>query len=460
MDTIQKRMPHSTYWRVFAPALLAVAPLHAQASGHAVRGTVFDSVAHVALDGAVIQLARIAAGDTTPRILTSISDGDGRYQFAGLPKGRYAIGFQHDALNALGLDSPLRAFELGLDSAITVDLGIESGVRVRMERCGKDAGGPSEGMLTGFVLDAAHDAPAVGAKVELHWIETALQRGGFRSNPRELVATITDDGRYLACGVPSDTPVGVVASRVGSRDVTGQVTIPLGGTMRQDFVLPIARATQGTAVISGRAVQQDSSTALQAGVVSLDALALDTPVRNGTFSLGGIPTGTWFIELKAIGYEPRSLLVRATNGPPAPLTLVMDKKAQTLEAVSVIGKASRDTRILNDMVDRGRSATGTLFLPGSAWLETANVPTDVLRAAVGFRYISPDTVEARQRCRRVAVYLDGMRMINLAQLTNAVPMKKILAIEAYPDITTAPFMFRTQETGEHPCAVVAAWTKR
>ena len=451
-------MPHLTHWRLIAPALLAVAPLHAQASGHAVRGTVFDSVAHLALDGAVVQLARIAAGDTTPRILTSISDGDGRYRFAGLPKGRYAIGFQHDALNALGLDSPLRAFELGLDSAITVDLGIESGVRVRMERCGKDAGGPSEGMLTGFVLDAAHDAPAIGAKVELHWIETALQRGGFRSTPKDLVATITDDGRYLACGVPSDTPIGVVASRDGSRDVTGQVTIPLGGAMRQDFVLPVARATQGTAIITGRVLQQDSS-ALATGVISLDALAIDTPVRNGTFSLGGVPAGTWFIELKAIGYEPRSQLVQATNGPPAPLTLVLDKKAQTLEAVSVIGKASPDTRTLNDIVERSRTATGTVFLPGSSWLETANVPTDVLRAAVGFRYINPDTVEARQRCRRVAVYLDGMRMINLAQLANAVPMKKILAIEAYPDITTAPFMFRTQDTGEHPCAVVAAWTK-
>lgn len=451
-------MPHLTHWRLIAPALLAVAPLHAQASGHAVRGTVFDSVAHVALTGAVIQLARIASGDTAPRIITSISDGAGRYQFAGLPEGRYAIGFQHDALNALGLDSPLRAFELGLDSSVTVDLGIESGARVRMERCGKDAGGPSEGMLTGFVLDAAHDAPAIGAKVELHWIETALQRGGFRSTPKDLVATITDDGRYLACGVPSDTPIGVVASRDGSRDVTGQVTIPLGGAMRQDFVLPVARATQGTAIITGRVLQQDSS-ALATGVISLDALAIDTPVRNGTFSLGGVPAGTWFIELKAIGYEPRSQLVQATNGPPAPLTLVLDKKAQTLEAVSVIGKASPDTRTLNDIVERSRTATGTVFLPGSSWLETANVPTDVLRAAVGFRYINPDTVEARQRCRRVAVYLDGMRMINLAQLANAVPMKKILAIEAYPDITTAPFMFRTQDTGEHPCAVVAAWTK-
>ena len=451
-----------TCWRVVAPALLAVAPLRAQspaaAPTHVLSGTVFDSVAHVALHGAVIQLARIATGDTAPHITTSISDGAGHYQFAGLPNGRYAIGFQHDALNALGLDSPLRAFELGVDSSVTVDLGIESGARVRMERCGKDAGGPSEGMLTGFVLDAAHDAPAVGARVELHWIETALQRGGFRSTPRDLVATITEDGRYLACGVPSDTPIGVVASHDGSRDVTGQVTIPLGGAMRQDFVLPVAGSMQGTATITGRVVQQDSS-ALATGVVSLDALAIDTPVRNGAFSLGGIPAGTWFIEVKAIGYEPRSLLVQATNGFPAPLTLVMDRKAQTLEAVSVIGKASRDTRILNDMVDRGRSATGTLFLPGSSWLETANVPTDVLRAAVGFRYISPDTVEARQRCRRVAVYLDGLRMINLAQLTNAVQMKKILAIEAYPDITTAPLMFRTQDTAERPCAVVAAWTK-
>ena len=423
------------------------------------RGTVFDSVAHVALNGAVVQLARIASGDTAPRITTSISDGAGRYHFAGLPNGRYAIGFQHDALNALGLDSPLRAFELGPDSTVTVDLGIESGPRVRAERCGKDAGGPSEGMLTGFVLDAAYDAPAIGARVELHWIETALQRSGFRSVSKDLVATITDDGRYLACGVPSDTPISVVASRNGARDVTGQVTIPLGGAMRQDFVLPAVGTSQGSATITGRVMQQDSS-AMQSGVVSLDALAIDTPVRNGTFSLGGIPAGTWFIEVKAIGYEPRSLLVQATSGPPALVQLVLDKKAQTLEAVSVIGKASPNTRTLNDIVERSRTATGTVFLPGSSSLESANVPADVLRAAVGFRYIGPDSVEGRLKCRKIAVYLDGLRMLDLNQLTNAVPMKKILAIEAYPDITTAPFIFRTQVTAEHPCAVVAAWSRR
>lgn len=451
-------MPHLSHWRVVAPALLAIAPLHAQATGHAVHGTVFDSVARVALNGAVIQLARIASGDTAPRITTSVSDGAGRYQFTGLPNGRYAIGFQHDALNALGLDSPLRAFELGPDSSVTVDLGIESGARVRAERCGKDAGGPSEGMLTGFVLDAAHDAPAVGARVELHWIEAALQRRGFRSIPKDLIATITDDGRYLACGVPSDTPIGVVASRNGARDVTGEVIIPLGGALRQDFVLPAASDMQGTAAITGRVMQQDSS-ALQSGVVSLDALAIDTPVRNGTFALGGIPAGTWSIEVKAIGFEPRTLLVQATRGPAAPVQLVLDKKAQTLETVSVVGKASPNTRLLNDIVERSRSATGTVFLPGNSWLESANAPVDVLRAAVGFRYIGPGTVEGRLQCRKIDVYLDGFRMVDLVQLTNAVPMKKILAIEAYPDIATAPFMYRTYDTAERPCAVVAVWTK-
>lgn len=442
---------------LFAPDVV-VAQSPGAPRPHAVRGTVFDSVARVALPGAVVQLARIAAGDTAPHIVTSISDDAGHYHFADLPNGRYAIGFQHDALNALGLDSPLRAFELGADSSITMDLGIQSGVRVRTERCGKDAGGPSEGMLTGFVLDAVHDAPAVGAKVELNWIETVLQRGGFRTVPKTLVATITDDGRYLACGVPSDAPIDVVVTRAGARNVTGQVTIPLGGAMRQDFVMPVAGTTQGTATISGRLMQPDSS-AVQSGVVSVDALALDTPVRNGTFSLGGIPAGTWFIEVKSIGYEPLNLLVQATTGPVTPLRLVLDKKAQTLEAVSVIGKASPNTRTLGDIVERSRTATGTVFLPGSSWLETASVPADVLRAAVGFRYLGAYQVQGRFECKAVAVYLDGLRVLDLEQLTNAVPMKKILAIEAYPDIATAPLLFRTRDAGDHPCAVIAAWTK-
>ncbi|MEO8623734.1 MAG: hypothetical protein ABI625_21825, partial [bacterium] len=364
----------------------------------------------------------------------------------------------HDVLNALGLESPVRGFELAADSSVIMDLAVESGATVRMKRCGKDAGGPFDGMLAGVVLDAAHEAPAAGADVKIRWVENTLQQNGFRSVPKQVVFTTGDDGQYLACGVPSDAAIDVVVVRKGFRSVTGQLLIPSGGALRQDFLLADSGATHGTAAITGRAVHQDSS-ALRTGVISVDALALDTPIRDGAFSLGGIPAGTWFIELKAIGYQPRTMLANATNGSFAPLRIVLEKEAQTLEAVNVIGTASRDTRVLNAILERSHSATGTLFLPGNSWLETATSPADVLRAAPGFRQKDQYNVQGRGDCKTVAVYLDGNRMADLFSLTFTVPMKSILAIEAYPDISLAPIQFRNQAY-EPACAVVAVWTKR
>ena len=57
----------------------------------------------------------------------------------------------------------------------------------------------------------------------------------------------------------------------------------------------------------------------------------------------------------------------------------------------------------------------------------------------------------------VAIYLDGTRMPGgLESINRMVPVSDILAIEAYPDVLSAPFIWRTNDA----CAVIAYWTKR
>lgn len=59
--------------------------------------------------------------------------------------------------------------------------------------------------------------------------------------------------------------------------------------------------------------------------------------------------------------------------------------------------------------------------------------------------------------KMVVVYLDGARFRGgLEALNNAVPMRQILAVEAYPDAASSPFLWRTKDA----CAVIAVWTKR
>jgi hypothetical protein len=461
------------HWRTLALTTLLAAPLRAQDPAHVVSGVVFDSIAHAPLAGAVVQ---IALADERARIFTTTADAAGRYRVAGLPTGRFGIVFQHDALNAFGIEAPLRAFELGTDSSVIMDLAIESGPVTRLRSCGKDAGGDSEGMLAGYVVDAQRATPIPRATVLIRWFETGLRRNGLRTVPREKTVAADDDGRYLACGVPSDVGIDVDASAQPFLHVTGRVTIPAGGAARQDFHLPI-KGAPSTASLSARVVGTDSQP-VATGVASVDALAIDTPVRNGAFTLGGIPAGTWFVEIKSLGHEPSSALLLAGDASGAPVTVVLESTPVLLEAVTVIGKANRETRILSEIVSRNATSAGTTFLPGNSWLKAAETPTDVLRAARGFTQKGFDRVEGRPYVTKggallscsslpadsinlsgkvVVIYLDGLRYPGGFEVLNRdVLPRQILAIEAYPDVISAPAQWRTNDA----CAVVAVWTHR
>ena len=141
----------------------------------------------------------------------------------------------------------------------------------------------------------------------------------------------------------------------------------------------------------------------------------------------------------------------------------------------------RDSSILHTIEARMRVASGTLIRSTDAEVENATLPTDLLRFARGFRWRSPTLVQTRgtassfqarqaARCeslpvgdsipRRgskfVAVYLDGSRVPGgLEAINRMVPIADLLAVEAYPDVLSAPSYWRTNDA----CAVIAYWTK-
>lgn len=89
--------------------------------------------------------------------------------------------------------------------------------------------------------------------------------------------------------------------------------------------------------------------------------------------------------------------------------------------------------------------------------------TDLLSAARGFTVVGPTDVRARstttgERCRKIGVYVNGVRAIEGIEALDATARPdQVLAVEAYPDLMSAPFEWRT---GDGTCAVVAMWTRR
>ena len=460
--------------------LLLTTPALAQTPSRSVTGVVFDSIGRAPLAGAVVQVALIDAArgnaldQSAPRIFTGTADASGRYRILGLPAGRFAIGFQHDALNALGLESPLRAFELATDTSVTMDLAIPAGSAVRAQLCGDSVRLAGEGMLAGYVLDARREGMLGGAVVRARWLELSLDARNYRTVTRTVTAVVADDGRYLACGLTSDDAVAIEVTMPGYRAIANRLSVPNSGAIRQDFRLADSGVVRGTARLTGRVVVADGS-ALATGHAEIAALALEVPIQNGDFSFAGLPPGTWAVEARAIGYDPQLVLVDVSERGVASTKITLSERAQILDAVTVVGRRGGSTKILNAIAGRRRTSIGTVFLPGNSWLESSYDPADVVRGAPGFRYVSADVLlssgcgfryppsdepalgRSPAKTRTLAVYLDGARVMGgLPELKTSVTMRDVLAVEAYQDIFSAPMEWRTNDA----CSVLAIWTKR
>src|ERR1035437_8216555 len=273
--------------------------------------------------------------------------------------------------------------------------------------CDGDSAKSRDGVLAGRVLDAADSTALTGATVTDEWRAIALDPGNFRVVPQRAAAMVGLDGTYRVCALPVDAPLTLRVTAPGHRALVGPIVVPVAGVARQDVRLADSSVGRGPASLRGR-VRHENGKPVTAARAVMPALARDVPVQNGTFFLSELPVGSWVVEARAIGLEPRSVWVEATERGTAETTITMSDHAQPLDAVTVIGEPSHDSKILEEVLRRQRSSFGTVFLPGDPWLRGALHTADVLRAARGFRYVSPTDVSGRLGCRgAINIYVNG-----------------------------------------------------
>lgn len=252
------------------------------------------------------------------------------------------------------------------------------------------------------------------------------------------------------------------------------IGLSLGGTQRISAQGSVQSAVRGTAFIVVHVIDSTQGRSL-AGTATIAELHLEAALSPGIDTLRDLPEGSWAVRIRALGYAQRTvrLEARTANLPNAVVNIRMIPLAQTLVPVSVV--ARRDQRVLDDIDERMRVAAGTLIRAGDPFLATAMEASDAIRAGRGFTWKSPTEIATRRsdgRCKsaktstdlmpgrgrrtEVAVYLDGSRVPGgLETLNNMIRPDDILAIETYPEVLSAPFLWRTPDA----CAVVAFWSK-
>jgi hypothetical protein len=297
------------------------------------------------------------------------------------------------------------------------------------------------------------------------------------------------DGIFAACGVPTDTPVEIDATAPGLSTGVVELQVPLGRMLRRDLVLgdsatitggrrtlaaapadtgraasdPAVVRVPGGAEVRGTVRGPDGKPMARAQVSVAGTGRVATTGETGTFAIDALPSGTFGLDVRAIGFTPVRVAVDLLRRRPATVTVTLRERATTLSSVLVRGKRSRSSRFLDEFAERKRrSAGGTLLGPAELEKRNALYVSDLLRTTPGMR-VTPGRgfgylIRGRGNCTP-AIFLDGMPLFNGAdELDQIVRPSELMAMEVYQALGTMPAQFAGLQA--NGCGAIALWTKR
>ena len=441
-------------------------------------GTVYDSVTSSPLAGAEVQLVDV---DNRVRAYTVRTDSLGRFRIPAMIPGRYAAGFFHPSVDALGIEPPLRSVTIHAGPDNVLDLVIPGPARIMAVVCGEQQAADSSGAIAGVVRDAMSGLPIGNAKVVVTWHEIVIDKRGLVSQTRRVPVQTGEDGGYRICKLPGADTVLASAELGERRSGLVEVGIPIGGITRRDFSLgdstvavavladssahvsaDVQRATtvlHGSANLSGTVHGMDGKP-MQGATIIVWGTGLETKSRSdGHFTLAGLPAGTFSLEARAIGYEPKRVAVDLSPKEPVTVDLEFKDRVQQLSRVVIMGKPSRMSSDIAGFLERSQNGMGHYVKASDEVLKNAIDVTDALRMTPGIQ-VAPGSgfghvILMRGGCVPV-VYVDGMQMQDgYETLDDIVPPQQVAGMEIYSGLGEAPVQYKS-----NGCGVLLVWTKR
>ena len=444
-------------------ALIPLAPAHAQA---VVRGVVIDSLSGRPLAGALVQFVR----DSLTETRSVESDSTGAYRI-GLAPGRYIAGFFHLAADSLGFELLPRRVEIGVTGEQRLDFAIPSAKTIIANLC-TTARSDSAGLLMGHVRDADTGLPRTGA-VTVVWWELLIGNQSIRRDRRQIPAKTDGDGWFAMCGLPTD--IDLTASAQAGTAASGviEVRVPSGRLLIRDFRVseadsvvnvfadsvkadsarrPIASLRRGLARLNGT-VRTPKDQSVTSALVSVPGTGLEVQTAaSGMFSLGGLPSGTQTLEVRALGYEPKRIPVELFRDRLTTVNVVLDRPVQTLDVVKVFGKGNAR---LAAFERRRRAGWGHVLTPADIERRHPLRLTDLFRTIPGVRVVPSGAFGNMILLRGCppTVFLNGVRLGEGAagDLDLLASTTEITAVEVY----TASM--RPAEFWGNSCGSVVLW---
>jgi hypothetical protein len=479
--------------------MLGAARARAQSSASPGRSgrvdiTSVDSITRLPLAGASVRL--VAVFDTT-RVHDAVLDARGRARVDSLPAGPWMLTARHARLDTLGVGSVAVPFTVRAGRGVTVRAAVPSVPTLVARVCGS-AAPPGTGYLYGTVRRAVRTnassraaatvsaLPLSAGQVTAQWPDLQIETGRVE---RTIVTTdvpVGDNGRYVLCGVPTETTVRLRA--VGAEGASGVTTFTSSATgiVPRDLVLgrtdtvmttpsgPQAPEDSGLVDIVLRGaggvrgtVQTDDGRPLANAIVGLSATGLDTRTDSaGRFLLAATPTGTWTLAVQALGYAPRQQPVDLIPGDTVAQVVAL-VRVQGMDTVQVRANAMARTALGRNLaaVDERRKMGFGKFLTQEdfAKAEGGNILNFLTSRIPGMRIAdtgrrtlvsSRGSISLSQPQCPIRVIFDGMPNAGPLNLDSIDP--SMIAAAEYYTPATLPFEFNF---GISPCGTLLLWSR-
>ena len=336
------------------------------------------------------------------------------------------------------------------------------------------AAADTTGALVGHVYDMVTGAPATSSLIVVVWPVLTLDVHGMHRETRQLHTRTNEEGWFAICGLGAGDYQ--VRAESGARN-TGFIDFVLEARdiARMSLVLGADSDSASAADTTAREGRASITGAVTAGghpvegaqvVVDGSTVSATTDAR-GAFTLAGIPDVTRMAEARALGFAPTRVPVEPSRGEQRTVAIVMVKRVNTLNAVTVYGtKPGRRFNDLNGFVQRQRSGFGKFLTRAEIDKADVNSVCDLLRHVVGL-HVTDTGISACQatlrggmsgiggsaRACEPKVFLDGMPFGgNVAELARAVSPREIMGIEVYSTATEPPQFFGA-------CGSLVVWTR-
>ncbi len=446
--------------------------------GATVTGVVRDSIAHSPLAGAEVQLVSSAGSPRFGR--TAISDSLGRFTLAGVPDGRYNIGFFHPLLDSLGVEPVIRELIVEGSRSIRADLATPSPARIRDAVCGAHPATDSSAVVVGVVRDAGDLAPAAAVEVTGEWLEISFTRNGVVPRAPRLVATTGENGWFALCNVPGSGTMTVTASRgADSTDIVALELSPGAVVRRELYLAPVSlrdtivkadtittarRVRTGNGRLSGRVTSAAAGKPLAAAQVGIVGGSQTRTNERGEWTLSDAPAGTRMLEIRAIGYYPERVAVNVVPGA-APIRTSLSTLKAILETIRVSANRPLFVRDRNGFQQRARTGAGRYLDSAHIAIQSATLTSDIFRHLPGF-HVQRDADGFNNQILQnnplgaclPTIFVDGRFLPFTADdLDDWIRPDKIASIEVYTEVNTPP-QFR-EFSRMDACGSIVIWSK-